>query len=109
LACFDRPKNSVASSRKLRPELTRRAEQIHPGCKVLLFSGAIEAWDLLDRARGHGHLFLFYMKPLPSTVLLAEIKTLIGAPATLPVIRSYKQMISHRSSAKAQNGSDHAD
>jgi CheY-like chemotaxis protein len=60
------------------------AIQVHtecPDCKILLFSGYADAWDLVDEARLQGHDFLFVEKPVHPSALLARLKVLRTEPA----------------------------
>jgi DNA-binding NtrC family response regulator len=47
-----------------------------PGCKILLFSGHIDASRLIEEARGSGHTLNLVEKPIHPTKLVAAIRDL---------------------------------
>jgi DNA-binding NtrC family response regulator len=57
-------------------ELAIHLEREIPACKVLLFSGQVDAPELIGKARDAGHTFSFLQKPLHPTELVAAIRSL---------------------------------
>jgi DNA-binding response OmpR family regulator len=57
-------------------EVATRLSTIHPGCRVILFSGQLETADLLQDAERRGHRFEIMPKPVYPEDLLA----LLNAP-----------------------------
>lgn len=47
-----------------------------PTCKILLFSGQVDAPELISQARDAGHSFAFLQKPLHPTELVAAIRSM---------------------------------
>jgi DNA-binding NtrC family response regulator len=47
-----------------------------PACKVLLFSGRLDAPELIRKARDGGHSFSFLQKPLHPKELVAALRNL---------------------------------
>lgn len=58
-------------------ELAIKLREIHPDCKILLFSGQAATADLLRAAREQGHDFELLLKPVHPTDLLAAIKRVV--------------------------------
>jgi hypothetical protein len=52
-------------------ELATFFEREIPACKVLLFSGRLEAQQMIMQAREAGHRFSFLQKPIHHTELVA--------------------------------------
>lgn len=57
-------------------DLAIQMRELHPECKILLFSGQAATVDLLKDARNQGHDFHLLLKPVHPTELLAELGTL---------------------------------
>jgi DNA-binding NtrC family response regulator len=57
-------------------ELAILLEQEVPACKVLLFSGQVDAPELIRQAKEAGHTFSFLQKPLHPTELVAALRKL---------------------------------
>jgi len=55
-------------------EAAIRIRKIHPGCKILLFSGQAATADLLEKARLQGHEFEILAKPVHPQDLLAKLR-----------------------------------
>jgi DNA-binding NtrC family response regulator len=47
-----------------------------PACKVLLFSGQLDAPEMISKAREAGHSFSFLQKPIHPTELVAALRKL---------------------------------
>ncbi|XWK75649.1 response regulator [Tunturiibacter lichenicola] len=54
-------------------ELAITMSEVHPGCKVLLFSGQAATIDLLAKARESGHDFTTLSKPVHPTDMLRRV------------------------------------
>ena len=52
-----------------------------PSCTVLLFSGQLETFELLEEARNRGHNFEVLSKPVPPEVMLARVFGSLGLNA----------------------------
>jgi CheY-like chemotaxis protein len=59
-------------------DLAIRIKALHPGCKILLFSGQARSLDLLEDARQRGHYFRLLAKPVHPSELLLEVEMLRG-------------------------------
>jgi DNA-binding NtrC family response regulator len=57
-------------------ELAILVEREVPACKVLLFSGQVDAPEMIRQAREAGHTFSFLQKPLHPTELVAALRKL---------------------------------
>jgi FixJ family two-component response regulator len=57
-------------------ELAIRVRSEIPTCKILLFSGHIDASQLIDKARASGHHFNLVEKPIHPTKLVEAIQNL---------------------------------
>ena len=57
-------------------ELAVFFEREVPACKVLLFSGQVNAQELIRQAKEAGHTFSFLQKPLHPTELVAVLRKL---------------------------------
>jgi CheY-like chemotaxis protein len=55
-------------------EAAIQIQQMHPRCKILLFSGQAATADLLERARAQGHSFEIVAKPVHPHDLLAKLR-----------------------------------
>src|ERR1700678_4338865 len=53
-------------------DLAIRIKALHPGCKILLFSGQARSLDLLEDARQRGNYFRLLAKPVHPSELLLE-------------------------------------
>jgi DNA-binding NtrC family response regulator len=62
-------------------ELGIKLREIHPGCKVILFSGQLVTSQLLDAAKADGHVFEILAKPIHPTDLLTKIRSVLGLEA----------------------------
>jgi CheY-like chemotaxis protein len=61
-------------------ELAIRFQTLCPSCKVVLFSGQVETYDLLSDARKHGYDFEILAKPVHPQDLLDKLRnTHVGA------------------------------
>ena len=60
-------------------DLAVQIKQRHPSCKILLFSGAASAAELLMKASGLGHQFQLLSKPVHPTDLLKNLRELTEA------------------------------
>jgi DNA-binding NtrC family response regulator len=58
-------------------------KELHPACKVLLFSGQAKAGDLLAAARQQGNHFEVFAKPIHPDDLLARIKDVVVSDVTV--------------------------
>jgi len=47
-----------------------------PNCQILLFSGQASTSELIDEARGQGHLWELLPKPIDPEELLAKVTSL---------------------------------
>ena len=63
-------------------ELAILIRELHPGCKILLFSGQASTTDLLNSAHRRGHQFPLLQKPVHPSDLLREIDLLSGLDRT---------------------------
>ena len=63
-------------------ELAILIRELHPGCKILLFSGQASTTDLLHSAHRRGHRFPLLQKPVHPSDLLREIDLLNGLDRT---------------------------
>lgn len=57
-------------------ELAIRLKLLCPGCKVLLFSGQAQTYDLLLHAREQGHDFDLLSKPVHPNVLIDRVNAM---------------------------------
>jgi CheY-like chemotaxis protein len=88
---FDDPLKAIEASEQTTPELlisdvmmpemtgvelAIRLRQHHPECKVLLFSGQADTFDLLVRALAEGYDFDLLTKPVHPTDLLSKLQTM---------------------------------
>jgi len=55
-------------------EAAIQIREMHPACKILLFSGQAATADLLERARAQGHSFDILAKPVHPHDLLAKLR-----------------------------------
>jgi DNA-binding NtrC family response regulator len=75
-ARFDPPDlliSDVVMPRLSPVELAIRIKGLHPGCKILLFSGQAQTAYLLRSAREQGHDFHLLAKPVHPKELLRQI------------------------------------
>jgi DNA-binding NtrC family response regulator len=61
-------------------ELAITMSQLHPACRVLLFSGQAATIDLLAKARESGHDFTTLTKPVHPTDMLRRITQSLAIP-----------------------------
>lgn len=88
---FSDPEAALESARKSVPdylisdivmpgmsgvELAIAVRRDVPTCKILLFSGHVDAAELIDRARALGHEFALVQKPIHPTKLVEAIRNL---------------------------------
>lgn len=57
-------------------ELAIQIRELHPACKILLFSGQASTMNLLGAAQKRGYAFPLLQKPIHPTDLLREIELL---------------------------------
>ena len=57
-------------------ELAAIVQREMPSCKILLFSGQVDAARLVKQACEEGHIFAFLQKPIHPTELVAAIRSL---------------------------------
>jgi len=96
---FTNPETALATSRTFVPdllisdvampelsgvELAIRMKELHPACKVLLFSGQAATADLLDEARKQGHAFTLLTKPVHPSDLLSRINSVFDKQTSAP-------------------------
>lgn len=62
-------------------DLAIRMLQVHPACKILLFSGQAATANLLEAAREKGHDFEMLTKPIHPVEFLKRIRAVSGLPA----------------------------
>ena len=60
-------------------DLAVQIKQRYPSCKILLFSGAASAAELLIKASGLGHQFRLLSKPVHPTDLLQNLREMTEA------------------------------
>jgi CheY-like chemotaxis protein len=61
-------------------ELAIALNNILPVCKVMLFSGQAATVDLLEKARGEGHSFETYAKPVHPTEMIRIVSERLASP-----------------------------
>jgi DNA-binding NtrC family response regulator len=71
-------------------DLAIQVQGYRPDCKVLLFSGQANTFDLLEYARANGHDFELLMKPVHPTDLLSKIKKMIECEPPIPPVLEFQ-------------------
>jgi DNA-binding response OmpR family regulator len=61
-----------------------------PDCRVLLFSGQTNSFDMLEAARTDGHHFHLLAKPVHPAVLLLKVQTLMERASPLPATLEFR-------------------
>lgn len=82
LALVEAQEPSLIVSDVIMPGLTgvalaQKIRTSHPNCRVLLFSGNAETYELVEAARREGHAFDVLAKPIPPPVMLAKVASLL--------------------------------
>jgi CheY-like chemotaxis protein len=67
-------------------DLAIQIRALYPTCKVLLFSGQVATFDLLEDARGKGHDFDLLLKPIFPTELLFEVGKVVNGTPSIHVV-----------------------
>lgn len=57
-------------------EVCSAIERKHPKCRILLFSGQASTGELIEKARGQGHMWEVLPKPIDPEELLAKVVSL---------------------------------
>ncbi len=58
-------------------EVCSLIEEKHPNCQILLFSGQASTSELVEKARGEGHMWELLPKPIDPEELLAKIASIV--------------------------------
>ena len=67
-------------------DLSLRLGMDHPDCKVVLFSGHADSFELLEAAREHGYEFEVLAKPVHPVELVQRLRELAGNGREVPVL-----------------------
>lgn len=65
-------------------DLALRLGMDHPDCKVVLFSGHVETFELLDAARAHGYEFEVLAKPVHPAELVRRLRAVPVSRRAVP-------------------------